>query len=82
MATKKAEAQRERWNRAAAVVLAATRRDKDMSQEALADRLSVSRDVVANIEAGRRKIEVSDLIMIARALGVDPVDLFGRVLRW
>jgi len=82
LATKKAEAQRERWNRAAAVVLAATRRDKDMSQEALADRLSVSRDVVANIEAGRRKIEVSDLIMIARALGVDPVDLFGRVLRW
>ena len=82
MATKKTEAQRERWNRAASVVLAATRRDKDVSQEMLADRLGVSRDVVANIEAGRRKIEVSDLIMIARALGVDPVDLFGRVLRW
>jgi transcriptional regulator with XRE-family HTH domain len=82
LATKKAGAQRERWNRAVSVVLAATRRDKDVSQEDLADRLGVSRDVIANIEGGRRKIEVSDLIMIARALGVDPVELFGRVVRW
>lgn len=82
MASRKAQAQRERWNRAAAVVIAATRRDKDMSQDALAERLEVSRDVVANIEAGRRKIEVSDLILIARALNVDPAELFGRVLRW
>ncbi len=63
-------------------VLAATRRDKDVSQEALADRLGVSRDVVANIEAGRRRVEVSDLILIGRALDVDPEVLFRRVMRW
>jgi hypothetical protein len=38
--------------------------------------------VAANIEAGRRKIGVSQLILIARALTVDSADLFGRVLRW
>ena len=41
MATKKAEAQRERWNRAVVAVLAATRRDKDVSQEALADKRKI-----------------------------------------
>ncbi len=82
MASRKIEVQRERWNRAAAVVLSATRRDSDVSQEALAERLGVSRDVVANIEAGRRKIEVSDLILIARALDVNATELFGRILRW
>lgn len=64
------------------MVLSATRRDSDVSQEALAERLGVSRDVVANIEAGRRKIEVSDLILIARALDVNATELFGRILRW
>ncbi len=82
MASKKAEAQRDRWNRAVCAVLAATRRDKDVSQEDLADKLGVSRDVVANIEAGRRRIEVSDLILIGRALDVDPEVLFRRVMRW
>jgi transcriptional regulator with XRE-family HTH domain len=82
MVGKKQEAQRERWNRAAAVVLAATRRDRDMNQDNLAEKLGVSRDVVANIEGGRRKIEVSDLIMIARVLDVDPQELLGRILRW
>jgi transcriptional regulator with XRE-family HTH domain len=80
VASKEAQVQRERWNRAAAVVLAATRRDSDISQDVLAERLGV--DVVANIEAGRCKIEVSDLILIARALDVNPTELFGRVLRW
>jgi DNA-binding XRE family transcriptional regulator len=77
LATKKTEAQRERWNRAVVAVLAATRRDKDVSQDSLAERLGVSRDVVANIEAGRRRVEVSDLILIGRALDVEPEVLFG-----
>jgi transcriptional regulator with XRE-family HTH domain len=80
--SKKIEAQRERWDRAVVAVLAATRRDKDMSQETLAERLGVSRDVIANIEAGRRRVEVSDLILIGRALDVDPEVLFRRVMRW
>jgi transcriptional regulator with XRE-family HTH domain len=82
LATKKTEAQRDRWNRAVVAVLAATRRDKDVSQEVLADRLGVSRDVVANIEAGRRRVEVSDLILIGRALDVEPEVIFRRVMRW
>jgi transcriptional regulator with XRE-family HTH domain len=86
VASKKAEAERERWNRAAGVVLAATRRDagrdSDISQEALAELLGVTRNVIANIENGRKNIEVSDLIMIAKALKKNPLDVLERILRW
>jgi transcriptional regulator with XRE-family HTH domain len=82
LASKKTEAQRDRWNRAVVAVLADTRRDKDMSQDGLAEKFGVSRDVIANIEAGRRRVEVSDLTLIGRALDVDPEVLFRRVMRW
>jgi len=78
----KSEAERSRWNNAAAVVLAATRNDSDKSQEELSKLVGVSRNVIANIESGRKKIELSDLIMISRALNVDPVKVLSRVLRW
>jgi hypothetical protein len=38
--------------------------------------------VIANIEAGRGRVDVSDLILIGRALDVDPEVLFWRVMRW
>lgn len=78
----KTEAERRRWNKAAAVVLAATRSDADKSQEELAKLVGVSRDVIANIESGRKKIELSDLIMICRSLNLDPVKVLNRVLVW
>ena len=76
------KAQRERWHRAAVTVLAASRRDAEIGQEALAGRLGWSRSKVAKIEAGERRIELPDFILIARALDIDPETLFRRVLRW
>jgi DNA-binding XRE family transcriptional regulator len=78
----KKQAQRERWNRAVVAVWSATRRDLDLTQQNVADKLGWSRDTVAALEAGRRKIEVSDVILFALAVGVDPETLFRRVLRW
>jgi DNA-binding XRE family transcriptional regulator len=78
----KQHTQRERWNRAVKAVWQATRRDAHVSQEALAQKLGWSRDTVASIEAGRRKVEVSDAILFAAALGVEPETIFRRILRW
>ena len=76
------EAERSRWNNAAAVVLAAMRNDSDKRQKELAKLVGLSRHVVANIETGRRRIEFSDLIMICQALNLDPVKVLNMVLRW
>jgi DNA-binding XRE family transcriptional regulator len=81
-ASRKAKVQRERWDRAVVAVWAATRRDLDLTQQQFADKLGWSRDTVAALEAGRRKVEVSDVILFALAVGVEPETLFRRVLRW
>lgn len=74
--------QRKRWRRAAAAVIAATRRDKDMTQVQFAGRMGWSHDTVASLESGRRKIELGDLIMAAMALEEEPNTLIQRVLQW
>ncbi len=74
--------QRERWRRAAAAVIAATRRDKDVTQVEFGDRMGWSHDTVASVESGRRKIEIGDLVMAAVALDEDPNTLIQRVLQW
>jgi len=75
-------AQRERWNRAVVAVWSATRRDAGLSQAVLAQKLGCSRDTIAAIESGRRKVEVSDVILFATALSIEPETIFRRILRW
>lgn len=79
---KKQQAQRAHYDQAVVTVWAATRRDCDLSQEALAQKLGWSRDMVAAVEGGRRKITVSDLLLFASALGLEPETIFRRILRW
>jgi DNA-binding XRE family transcriptional regulator len=76
------DAERSRWNNAASVVLAAMRNDSDIRQKELAKLVGLGRHVVANIETGRRRIEFSDMIMICRALKLDPVKVLSMILRW
>ena len=76
------DAERRRWNDVAAVVLAAMRNDSDTRQKELAKLVGLGRHVVANIETGRRRIELSDLIMIRRALKLDPPKVLNMILRW
>lgn len=76
------QAQRDRWRRAAAAVIAATRRDKDVTQVEFGSRMGWSHDTVASVESARRKIELGDLVMAANALDEDPNTLIQRVLQW
>jgi DNA-binding XRE family transcriptional regulator len=62
--------------------VSSSRKDMDLTQEELAKHMGWSREVLSNIEQGRRSVTVADLILIARALNLDPETLFRRVLRW
>ena len=84
--TKKTEAQiqrqRDELNRAVIAAVSSTRKDVDVTQAGLAEQMAWSREIVSNIEQGRRDVTVADLVLIARALDVDPEKLFRRILRW
>jgi DNA-binding XRE family transcriptional regulator len=73
---------RVRWERVAGIVLAGTRRDLEVSQRELADRLGWSRNMVANIESGRRRMNLGEFIIVAYALNIGPEILLQRILRW
>ncbi len=70
------------WEHVAGVVLAGTRRDLDVTQRELARRLGWSRNMIANIETGRRSMNLGEFIIVARALNVGPEILLQRILRW
>lgn len=74
--------QRDHLDRAVIATLSSTRKDVDITQGELAERMAWSREIVSNIEQGRREVSISDLILIAQALKVDPEILFRRILRW
>jgi ribosome-binding protein aMBF1 (putative translation factor) len=74
--------QRSRWERVASIVLTATRNDLDVSQRELALRLGWSRNVIANLETGRRTLTLSEFLLIAGALNINPEILLQRILRW
>ena len=74
--------QRDHLDRAVIATLSSTRKDVDITQGELAERMAWSREIVSNIEQGRREVSISDLILIAQALNVDPEILFRRILRW
>jgi transcriptional regulator with XRE-family HTH domain len=74
--------ERARWERVAAIILNGTRRDLDVSQRELAARLGWSRNMIANLETGRRSVHLSDFILVARALNIGPDILLQRILRW
>jgi|SRR5581483_7313883 len=76
------QSERARWERVASIVLTGTRRDLDVSQRELAARLGWTRNMVANLESGRRSLQLSDFLLIARALNISPEILLQRILRW
>ena len=76
------EKERLRWERVTAIVLTGTRCDMDVSQHELAARLGWTRNMIANLESGRRSLRLSDLFLIARALNISPETLLLRIMRW
>jgi transcriptional regulator with XRE-family HTH domain len=61
--------------------LAAARRKVNMTQVELARRLGKPQSVISAIEAGTRWVDVMEFLLIVRALGADPLEVFAEILR-
>lgn len=61
--------------------LSAGRATKGWTMRELAKKLNCHVHTVANIEHGQRRIDVIELIAIARVLDLDPEQLFGLVVK-
>ncbi|WP_274386206.1 helix-turn-helix domain-containing protein [Streptosporangium sp. KLBMP 9127] len=59
--------------------LKAIRNERDLSQEALADRAGLSKDLISKLEQGRRQsCRITSLMKLANALDVDLTELTGK----
>lgn len=56
------------------------RRDRDLTQGQLADRVGLNRTSVTNIEKGSQALSVSLLVKLARSMDADPVQILQEAL--
>ena len=61
--------------------LAAARRRANVTQDELAATLGKPQSFVSEYERGQRRVDVVELLVISRALGVDPLELFAEIAR-
>jgi DNA-binding transcriptional regulator YiaG len=61
--------------------LAAARRRANVTQQELAARLGKPQSFVSEYERGQRRVDLVELLVISRALGVDPLELFAEIAR-
>jgi transcriptional regulator with XRE-family HTH domain len=61
--------------------LAAARRRASLTQIEAADRLGRTQTFISEVERGLRRVDVLEMILIARALNADPVKLFAKIAR-
>jgi transcriptional regulator with XRE-family HTH domain len=66
--------------RVVGAALAAARRKANMTQVELAQRLGKPQSVVSGYEAGKRRVDVVEFLLIARTLGANPVALFAEIV--
>ena len=59
--------------------LAAARRQANITQQELAARLGKPQSFVSEYERGQRRVDVVELLVISRALGLHPLDLFVEI---
>lgn len=66
-------------NRAVVEVVRQARLDAGLTQAQLAARIHRDQSHVSLIEGSQRRLDVVEFFEIARALGRDPVELFGAI---
>jgi transcriptional regulator with XRE-family HTH domain len=67
--------------RVIASAIASARREAQLSQRQLAEKLGVPSNWIQRIESLERKVDVAEFIAIARTLDIDPLALLSRVLK-
>lgn len=61
-------------------VLVASRKAAGLTQTELATRVGKDQTYISLIERSQRRVDVLEFYALARAMGEDPVELFGRVV--
>ena len=61
-------------------LLVQAREKAGLTQRELAARIKRPRSFVGRLEGGERRLDVIEFIEIARVLGADPKELFGRLV--
>lgn len=59
--------------------LAAARRRSNLTQDELASKLQKPQSFVSDFERGQRRIDIVEFVVIARALAVDPLEVFTEI---
>ena len=59
--------------------LAAARRKANLTQTELAALLGKPQSVVSGYEAGKRRVDLVEFLLIVRALEGDPVEIFAEI---
>ena len=60
--------------------LADARRQENLTQQELAKRLGKPQSFVSDYERGQRRIDLMELLLIARALSADPREIFNAIV--
>jgi hypothetical protein len=66
--------------KAVGACLAAARRDANITQQELAARLGKPQSFVSEYERGQRRVDVVEFLVIVRALGADPLEVFAEIV--
>jgi plasmid maintenance system antidote protein VapI len=72
----------QRWRRTVGAVISTAIRDSDRKQIQVAKAVGISENVLSEIVQGHRKTELSEIVMIAKAINEDPLVLIRRMLSW
>ena len=59
--------------------LATARQRANLTQVELARRLAKPQSFVSAFEAGKRRVDLVEFLLIARTLGADPIDVFSKI---
>ena len=62
-------------------ILVGARESKGLKQAVVAERLGLPASYLSKIESGTRRLDVIELIRIAEAIGVDPVEIIRDLQR-
>jgi transcriptional regulator with XRE-family HTH domain len=73
-------------NRAVATIVQASRREADLTQRELVERLPKwlgwDQTTLAKVETSRRRADLVELIEIAKALELEPLVFIARIVNW
>jgi transcriptional regulator with XRE-family HTH domain len=68
-------------NKALVAILIEAREAAGLTQAELGERIKKRQQFISRLEKADRRVDLLEFIMIARALKLDPRELFARVLR-